>query len=406
LLSLTGLAISILLLQALLFTAFGPLPETARDNTVTTLAAYLPAPSSPDSDRFLPRGAEAVRRSLSQAVAGQQVKIVDFYAGFSRQSLTRGDQSIELELTGLTGRFEDLHSLTLLSGSFLPDDPVWTRHFVVLDEWAAWQLFGALDIAGMDLQIQGRPFTVGGVVRLPRTWQDQLSREDQPQAFVHFSTLQLLDPQASITAYEVRLPEPVPGMGRSFFREALALSGQPADRFLTVEHQPRLAPFNLLMSWREVGQRAIVSGLPVLPWWENKSRAAADLASLLILTAAACLIVLAMALYAQRLLEPVRWRRLAWQMVLTSAASGAAALFLIHRLGQLVPVSRTLLATLYALITGPVLLLLLFVAVATIRSRIPDRATAMQWLKARTSPIQTNIQRHLHRLHTKKERSS
>ncbi len=305
--------VSVLLLQALVYTARGLLPEQAKDNTIRTFAAYLPEPESVSSGEagalqagtqaakaaaagfatdtgagLQLRAVEQIRQSLNKSIAEQQLKIVDTYAGFSSQTLTRSadgisvSQSVTLDLTGVGNHFSQLHQLVLVSGSFVQEDS-WNSRMIALDETAAWQLFGATDIAGMTLMIQNQTYTVSGVVRLPQSWQDRLAIGNLPQAFVSYSALRTLDSKASITTYEARVPEPVPGMGASFFRDALAAGGLDAADLLIVDHEQRLTLNALASQWMNVGNRALVVKTPVLPWWENSRRAAADLASSLLL---------------------------------------------------------------------------------------------------------------------------
>lgn len=312
LLAIVLLTMSVLLLQSILFTARGFLPETARHNPVSTFAVYLPEPSRTSSSGGLteqpgtaaakaaaagfrtdsgqglqPRAIDQMRQSLNKAIAEQQVKIVDTYAGFSEQTLIRpasgpaSSQSLTLPVTGVGDNFDQLHPLFLTTGSFIQSD-IWNARTLVLDETAAWQLFGATDVAGMPVQIQGKTFTVSGIVQMPRTWQDLIAGAEKPQAFIRYTDLLALDPQASITSYEVRIPEPVPGMGISFFRDALSAGGLDSKDLMIVEHEQRLTLKSRMASWLEIGRRALDQTPWALPWWENSRRAAADLASSLL----------------------------------------------------------------------------------------------------------------------------
>jgi len=83
--------------------------------------------------------------------------------------------------------------------------------------------------------------TVAGVVRLPDNWQSRLSRQDQAQAFVPYATLSELDSRLNITSYEVRLPEPVSGMGLQFLRDALSSTGINPDESSWSTTRPGLA---------------------------------------------------------------------------------------------------------------------------------------------------------------------
>ena len=406
---------SVLFTQALLFTAQGTLPEVTRNNRVATFAAYLPQPvqtgggggggaalaagtstaraaaagfATGDAAGLQIRAIENIRKSLQKALAEQQVKAVDAYAGFSRQSLVRqsgglsGSTSVTLELTGVGGEFAAFRNLQLLSGAFVGSD-AWNTRSVALDETAAWQLFGALDVTGMTLDIQGQAFTVSGIVRLPASWQDRLARGAEPQAYVSFDSLRALDPQASVTAYEVRLPEPVPGMGRAYFNDALSAGGLSTNELVIVEHEQRLRVSSLLKSWRQIGQRAIQDSPVILPRWENSHRAAADLASVLVLVAGFSLLLLLLATWEQiQAADRPMGRSITGRTLFASWSGLAAALVLISRAGQQVPSGWRWLAALLIAANLPAVLALALVAWHRLHDWVPDAASARHLLHA------------------------
>lgn len=404
---------SVLFTQALLFTALGALPEVTRNNRVGTFAAYLPQPAKTaggggegaalaagtsaaraaaagfttgDGTGLQIRAIESIRKSLQKSLAEQQVKAVDAYAGFSRQTLTRqsgglsGSTSVTLDLTGVGGEFAAFRNLQLLSGAFVGSD-AWNTRSVALDETAAWQLFGALDVTGMSLDIQGQAFTVSGIVRLPGSWQDRLARGAKPQAYVSFDSLRTLDPQASVTAYEVRLPEPVPGLGRAYFNDALSAGGLSTDELVIVEHEQRLRLSSLLKSWRQIGQRAIQDSPVILPWWENSRRAAADLASVLVLVAGFSLLLLLLATWEQiQAADRPMGRSIAGRALLASWSGLAAALVLVSRADQQVPSGWRWLLSILLTTSLPSVLVLALALWHRLHDWIPDAASARHLL--------------------------
>lgn len=366
------LSASFLLLQALVFTTRGALPESAQKNTVRPFAVYLANATGEDNPGLQQRGVESIRKSLNQALLEQQVQIVDAYAGFSTQTLTQGNNSLTIPLTGVSGTgFASFRHMELLSGSYLMDDAYNTRS-IVLDELAAWQLFGAIDITGFTVKVQDKTLTVAGVVRLPDNWQSRLSRQDQAQAFVPYATLSELDSRLNITSYEVRLPEPVSGMGLQFLRDALSSTGINPDEIELVDHEARLGLATLLTSWRAVGSRALRDNAIALPWWENASRAAIDLASLLAQLAGAALLVLALSLYTVRMVPRARKWRLSSQLGLAALAGLAIAHFFIQTRGEWVPSGWTWLMVVLSSLILPQLIFLTTIGWSALRRTFPD----------------------------------
>ncbi|NCC77236.1 MAG: hypothetical protein EOM08_12470 [Clostridia bacterium] len=392
------MTVSFLFLQALVFTTHGALPESAKKNTVRPFAVYLPAATGEGNPGLQPRGVESIRKSLNQALLEQQVQIVDAYTGFSTQTLTQGSNNLSLPLTGISGTsFAAFRHMELLSGNFLMADAFSTRS-IVLDELAAWQLFGAIDIAGFTVKVQNKTLTVAGVVRLPDNWQSQLSRHAQAQAYVLFETLSELDPKLSITAYEVRLPEPVQGMGLQFLRDALGSAGITPDTIELVDHNARLSLVPMLTSWRTVGSRAVRDSAIVLPWWENAARAAIDLASLLSQLAGAALLVLVFSLYSLRDLPAIRKRQLSTRLGLSALAGLATAHFFIQTQGEWVPSGLDWLATILATLALPQLIYLITLSWTALRRTFPD--TRSVW--TRFQPVGDTLLRIIKQLRKRK----
>ncbi|NCA98914.1 MAG: hypothetical protein EOM08_05525 [Clostridia bacterium] len=392
------LTVSFLCLQALVFTTSGALPETAKKNTVRPFAVYLPAATGQDNPGLQPRGVESIRKSLNQALLEQQVQIVDAYAGFSTQTLVQGNNSLTLPMTGVSGAsFAAFRHMELLSGNFLMADAFSTRS-IVLDELAAWQLFGAIDITGFPVKVQDKTLTVAGVVRLPDNWQSQLSRQDQAQAFIPYLTLSELDPKLSITSYEVRLPEPVSGMGLQFLRDALSSAGLTPDTIDLVDHDARLGLATLLTSWRTVGSRVIKDSAIVLPWWENAARAAIDLASLLAQLTGATLLVLIVSLYTLRDLPMAQKRQLSTRLGLAALAGLAVAHFLIQTRGEWVPAEWVWLAAILATLILPQLIYLAAIGWDALRRTFPDARSV--WTRCR--PMGEILQRFIKQLRKRK----
>ncbi|MDD2534081.1 MAG: ABC transporter permease [Eubacteriales bacterium] len=412
-----------LLTQALVFTAQGLLSETTRDNQVKTFAVYLakPVPSNSGSTAgfiagstaakvaaagftsdsgigLQARAVESMRQSLKKAIAEQQVQIVDAFAGFSEQVLTRvsmdnqSNGTITVNLTGIGGRFADFRQLQILSGSFINEQD-WNERSIVLDETAAWQLFGAIDIAGMTLSIQNHNYTVNGVVRIPQNDQNLLAIAEKPQAFVSYAALHALDPQSSITAYEVRLPEPVPGMGQSYFNDALNAGGLNPNDAIIVLHEQRLTFTHLLADWAKIGRRAIQDSTIVLPWWENANRAAADWASVLIAISGMALLLLGLSVsnltWREQKVRPARpicWTQIG-QLSAASLFGLVLAMILIHVHGELVPSGWSWFFTLLGILLLPAALVTGFGGFQKLRIVLPDKTRSLQVLRSTSQSI-------------------
>ena len=64
---------------------------------------------------------------------------------------------------GVGGDFFSFHRMFLRSGNYIAESDL-MHDRVVLDKELAWKLFGAIEVDGMELEINGKRFIVAGVV--------------------------------------------------------------------------------------------------------------------------------------------------------------------------------------------------------------------------------------------------
>ena len=130
-----------------------------------------------------------------------------------------------LQMTLVSETYFQMHPYTLLSGNRLSEADTSTNR-VVLDEAAAWNLFGGIDVAGMTVTFENRICEVAGVIRLPDDFASaQATENDLPGIYMLYSDyLAGLnadggEQEPAITCYEVVLPELVENYGYSLMEE-------------------------------------------------------------------------------------------------------------------------------------------------------------------------------------------
>jgi len=108
---------------------------------------------------------DSFRQSMEQTfltdsiLSGGGRLYLDAFCGFSTLSLSTDRGSTEAAAGYVSGDFFYFHPVELLNGSYLPSEPI-DPTLILLDERAAWILFGALDIAGFTCKVNGEIFTV------------------------------------------------------------------------------------------------------------------------------------------------------------------------------------------------------------------------------------------------------
>lgn len=205
---------------------------------------------------------EALQSSLNYSGIKEPETGSIFTYAFSNSSdlaiqSTRGTFNISAIGTG--GNFFFFHPYRLLYGSCI-DIPA--GNGVVLNAGSAWKLFGAINVVGMPVTINGAAYVVTGIVDLEA---DKSSRAalggTDCIAFVPYSAI-----GTGITCYEVVLPEPVKGYGK-----ALIDGLYPGDTVKSVN----TSRFSASIIWDAIldlpAYNMITSSIQY-PYWENAAR--------------------------------------------------------------------------------------------------------------------------------------
>ena len=89
---------------------------------------------------------------------------IDAYSSQGKITVVSSQSTLETDAIGVGGDFFFFHPLQLVSGRYFSGEEL-MQDFIILDEEAAWQLFGSNDIEGMNVMINGVPHYVAGVIR-------------------------------------------------------------------------------------------------------------------------------------------------------------------------------------------------------------------------------------------------
>lgn len=214
----------------------------------------------------------AVRGSLDAALRNDSISApsdgarlwYDSYCAQGRLSLTARDISVDVSATATGGDFFTVHAPELVSGWYYPaGDIVFDR--VVIDENTAWRLFGSPDVAGMEVFIGGRPFTVTGVVRA----------EGGMAVYLPYEAYLALGGTDALLCYEAVLPDPVRGYAKKIVSDA---AGSAAE---IKQNTGRYSAESLLKTLGSISKRAERTVAVKYPAWENSAAVAQDKAAIL-----------------------------------------------------------------------------------------------------------------------------
>lgn len=195
--------------------------------------------------------------------------------------------TLNVTAIGVGGDYFLFHPLRLLSGVYVTGEDYMADR-VVLDEQAAFQLFGSCDAAGMEVTISGRTYQVAGVVAGEQDFATQAARQaaadnsgesGQTSAraliYMSYDALNALT-ELPIDCYEVVLPDPVSGFGEGLVAECFSQGS-------VVQNTGRLSFARLVRVLGAFGSRVMTTNGVVYPYWENAARLVESYAALSLL---------------------------------------------------------------------------------------------------------------------------
>ena len=97
-------------------------------------------------------------------------------------------KAYDVELVAVGGNYKAFHPFRYMSGGFLPETPVDTYQ-IVINDVLAWKFFRSYDVTGRMVEIDGKLFTIIGVVEEKNTKVAQLAGEQENRAFIYFGAL-------------------------------------------------------------------------------------------------------------------------------------------------------------------------------------------------------------------------
>lgn len=205
------------------------------------------------------------------------------YSGLGSLMLSGSKNSVTANAYGVSEDFFLFHPLELVSGSLAFSGEEQEADTIVLDENAAWQLFGAIDVAGMGVEIGQRTYIIGGVVKSENGLFAEQSGAQKVTVYVPFWVLKEQDEEATVDCIEVLVKNPVKKFGydtvKNLVESTLNLN---EGSYAIVENSTRYDIPNRFQTLKNFGVRSMKLDGMIYPYWENRAAAMDDVAALLL----------------------------------------------------------------------------------------------------------------------------
>ena len=238
---------------------------------------------------------------LDTTTASETRLFIDAYSGFTEMSVEKDDNRVTGKIYGVNDDFFLVHPIPLLNGNYM--NPVEKTNLIgdgrdpfqiVLDENMAWNLFGSVDVTGMKVWLNGKVFTVMGVVEASQNKTEEMAYGNYDAAYIPYKACEIMKLEVSINCYEAVLPNPIKNYAYFALSEAVGLNTDFEDNssenanvrstlsFGEVEVIENTGRFDMIPLFRYLKSKKYMSMKTTeiaYPYWENVARFEVERAS-------------------------------------------------------------------------------------------------------------------------------
>ncbi len=181
---------------------------------------------------------------------------------------TKDNNTEELTAYGIEGDYFMFHPHKFISGGPILSDNI-NDDLVVIDEMTAWNLFGAYDVEGLVIHINGIPHIISGVVEMPDDKLSKLGGLQQNIIFMSHNDLAANGTVETAISYELLVTEQYGGFGLEMLKYHFS---EYKDTGVYVDNSKRYGYRNLYEVFKNRKNRTMQTMPVIYPYWENIAR--------------------------------------------------------------------------------------------------------------------------------------
>ena len=229
----------------------------------------------------------------------------DAYSADGQITVSSERAKVTADAIGVGGDFFLFHPLQLLNGSYFSESDL-NQDYCILDEDAAWQLFGSNNVAGQIVTIGGVSHVVAGVVRREDGRLEEAAGLDSTVIYVSYNTLDTLGSNNGINHYEIVMPDPVSEYAYNYVKDNIGVTEKEVE---VVENTTRYDFLKCLQVIADFGTRSMNGKAIIYPYWENIARGYEDIIAAITLFALLFLVYPVVLLV---IFVIIRWKQKTW----------------------------------------------------------------------------------------------
>lgn len=216
------------------------------------------------------------KESMEASKEGAKI-FIDAYSVSGKLTLSAQNQEMEVTAVGVSDEFFRFHPLELLSGAYFDENMV-MKDGVILDETAAFRLYGSNDVVGMPILIGNSSYYIRGVVALDDGYFAKKAGLSTSVCYVAMETMEKHGEIEGSYTYEVIMPNAVDGFAKGIIDNAL---NDTEHRIEVIENSQRFSFDKKKEVMMDFGVRSMSRNNIIYPYWENIARALEDVCGIL-----------------------------------------------------------------------------------------------------------------------------
>lgn len=204
---------------------------------------------------------------------------IDAYSGIASIYIQGNKGSGSFQTVGVGGDFFRFHELDLLYGDYFDTDGL-MKDYILIDKETAWQLFGSVNVVGMQVTIGGKTYRVSGVIERDKDKYAKAGGLEAKTVYMPYSEMELNGNISSIMTYEIVMQNPISNYAKDKVKSGLSVSEENVD---VIENSKRFTIVPLLHVLKTLAVRSMKTSTIVYPYWENEARAVENILAVILL---------------------------------------------------------------------------------------------------------------------------
>jgi hypothetical protein len=234
------------------------------------LTVFFNADVGISQDDFLSKHSDVMKKLVEGSLSENIL-----YAASSLQTnaeINTDLKKVSVAATLTAGDYFSFHPYKLLSGNYYDSETV-SPNVIILDEAAAWELFGAFDVAGKFVTIGGNIYEIYGVIDEPS---DRFTKDVygiKPRAFISLAAAQNVIPGFDsktkvINIIEYVLPNPVKSTAEGILKEVFSVDELTIDKEIKINTN-RFGASRIIPKIPKINALGVRDKPLVYPFYEN-----------------------------------------------------------------------------------------------------------------------------------------